>query len=110
MIDKGVCDEEFIQNPSNCECECDRSCDIVEYLDYKNCKCREKLFDTLVQECTGNTEETKLTKNENKHEKECGSCTQYIVLFSLSLVLSIRFDIYFVYYKYINHNKYDHPY
>ena len=22
-------------NPSNCECECDKSCDIGEYLDYK---------------------------------------------------------------------------
>ena len=25
----------FIWNPSNCECECDKSCDIGEYLDYK---------------------------------------------------------------------------
>ena len=23
LIDKGVCDKEFIFNPSNCECECD---------------------------------------------------------------------------------------
>ena len=27
------------------------------YLDYKNCKCREKLFDKLVEECTENVEE-----------------------------------------------------
>ena len=26
--------------PSNCSCECDKSCDIGEYLDYKNCKYR----------------------------------------------------------------------
>ena len=42
IIDKGICDKEFIWNPSNCECECPTSCDIGEYLDYKNCKCRKK--------------------------------------------------------------------
>ena len=24
LIDKGMCDEEFIWNPSNCECECEK--------------------------------------------------------------------------------------
>ena len=38
LIDKGVCDRGYIWNPSNYECECDKSCDVVEYLDYKNCK------------------------------------------------------------------------
>ena len=32
LIDKG-----FILNPSNWECECDKSCDVGEYLDYENC-------------------------------------------------------------------------
>ena len=35
LIDKWVCDKGFIWNPSNCEC--DKSCDIGEYLDYENC-------------------------------------------------------------------------
>ena len=39
----------FIWNPSNCECECDK-CDIGEYLDYSNCKCRRKLVDPLAEE------------------------------------------------------------
>ena len=34
LIDKVVCDEEYIWNPSNCECECDKSCDVGEYLHY----------------------------------------------------------------------------
>ena len=42
LVDKGVCNKGFIWNPSNCECECDISCDVGEYLDYENCKCREK--------------------------------------------------------------------
>ena len=50
LIDKGVCDEGVIWNPSNCECECDKSVHIGEYLDYKNCKCRKKLVDKLVEE------------------------------------------------------------
>ena len=55
LIDKGLCDRGFIWNTSNCECECDKSCDIGEYLDYSSCKCRKKLFDNLVEECSENS-------------------------------------------------------
>ena len=51
LIDKRVCDKGFIWNPSNCECECDKTCDIGEYLDYKNCKCRKRFIDKLIEEC-----------------------------------------------------------
>ena len=57
MIDKGVCDKGFIWDPSNCECEYDKSRDIGEYLGYENCK---KVVDKLVQKCTKNVEEVKL--------------------------------------------------
>ena len=30
------CEKGFIWNPSNCECEYDKSCDIGEYLGYEN--------------------------------------------------------------------------
>ena len=33
-IDKGVVHKGFIWNLSNCERECDKACDIGEYLDY----------------------------------------------------------------------------
>ena len=36
LIDKGMCDKGFTRNPSNCEC--DKSCDVGEYLDYAICK------------------------------------------------------------------------
>ena len=42
LIDKETCDKRFIWNPSNRECERDKSCDIGEYLNYENCKCRKK--------------------------------------------------------------------
>ena len=58
LIDKGVCDKGFIWNPSNCEC--DKNYDFREYLDYENCKYRQKLFDKLTDECTETIEEVKL--------------------------------------------------
>ena len=42
----------FVYNSSNCDCECDKSCDVGEYLDYKICRCRKKLIDKLVEECS----------------------------------------------------------
>ena len=59
LIDKGECDKGFIFNPSNCECESDKSCDADEYLDYKNCKCKKKIADPLIEECTEIINETK---------------------------------------------------
>ena len=64
LIDKGMCDKGFIWNPSNCECECDKSCDIVEYLDYKNCQCRNKLVDKLVEACIENIDGNRMLHNE----------------------------------------------
>ena len=34
LIDKNICDTGFIWNPSNCEC--DKLCEIGQYLHYKN--------------------------------------------------------------------------
>ena len=108
MIDKGVCDKGFIWNPSNCEYECDKSCDVGEQLDYENCNYRKKLVDKLVEECTENVEEVKLAKitlaeDENKHI--CSSCTLYIVLFSITFTVNVEICDYFVSYKYMNRDK-----
>ena len=96
-------------------CECDKSCGIGEYLDYSNCRCRKKLFDKLIEECTENSDETKLVnktldKNENKDQ-----CNSYVVckvlfwiLFTLFIINTV-IGIYFAYYKYMNHNKENVP-
>ena len=57
-----MCDKGFIWNPSSSECECDKACDVVEYLDYENYKCRKKLVAPLIEECTETVEEVKLAK------------------------------------------------
>ena len=73
MIDEGNCDKGFI---SNCKCECDKSCDIGEYLDYENCKCRKKQVEKLVEECTENIDENEIIYNctLNDHKNVCRSC------------------------------------
>ena len=55
-----MCDKGFIWNPSNCEGECDKSCDIGGNLDYKSCKCRKGIIDKLVEESNEDICEKKL--------------------------------------------------
>ena len=79
-VNEGVCGKGFIRNPSNCECDCEWSCDVREYLDYENCKCRKKIVHKLVEECTKTVEEMKLAKitlakHENKHKNKSSSWT-----------------------------------
>ena len=52
LVNKMVCDKGYILNPSNCACECDKSCGIGQYLDYKSCVCRNSLVDKLVEKYT----------------------------------------------------------
>ena len=109
LTDKGTCDKGYIWNPSNCECECDKSCNIGEYLDYKNCKCRKKLTDKLIDECTETIEEMKLaniTFTENENNYECGSCIVYIVLMMIAFTIFTGITVYLVYYNWslINNN------
>ena len=102
MIDKGVCDKGFICNPSSCECECDKTCDIGEYLDYENCKGRKKLVDQLVDGCTETIEEVKLAKitlSENESENKYASCTVYFVLMIVVFTIFTGITTYFVYYN-----------
>ena len=60
LLDKGVCDKGFIFNPNNCQCERDKSCNISQYLDYSDCKCKKQSIDPLLEECTENDNKTKL--------------------------------------------------
>ena len=102
LIDKGICDKGYIWNPSNCKCKCDKSCDFGEHLDYENCKCRKRMVDKLIEECNKNIEETRLI---NSAKCKSNPCILYIVLFSLFFTINIGIASYFIYYKYINHNK-----
>ena len=101
MIDKGVCDKGYSWNPSNCECECDKSCDFGEYLDYRNCKCRKRLVDKL-DECGENVDEAKLTEIalvENENNYKYSSCVVYNVLFWIFFTINVGgISVYFIYF------------
>ena len=74
LIDKGVCDKGFIFNPSNCKFECYKSCNTSQYLDYSDCKCKNKKIILIVEECIeydDDDDETKIVnitvlKTDNK--------------------------------------------
>ena len=91
LIDKGVCDKGCIWNPINYECECDKSCDIGDYLDYESWKCRKKLVNELVEECTENVDEVKIAGVALfNHKNECVySYTVCVALAVISLTISI---------------------
>ena len=76
LVDRWICDKGFISNPSNCEREYDKSCDIGEYLSYENFKWRKKLIDKLVAECSENIDSNEMIYNDtlNNHKNVCGSC------------------------------------
>ena len=83
LIDKSVCSKGFIWNPSNCECECNKSCDVSECLDNKNCKCRKKLIESIIDECTETIEDVRIFNLtlENENSYKCSSCKVYKALF-----------------------------
>ena len=100
-----MCDKGFIWNPSNCQCECDKSCDVGEYLDYKNCNGRNKIVDKLLEECSKNIDGNEMLHNEtlnltplNVYKKVRNPCTIYIVLFAVFFITRICISIVFIYF------------
>ena len=64
----------------------------------------QEALDKLIEECNENIEETSLIKI-NSTKCKSNSCILYIVLFSIFFTINIGIATYFVYYKYIDHNK-----
>ena len=100
-----MCDKGFIWNPNNCECEYDKSCDVGEYLDYKNCKCRKRIIYKLVEECSENIDGNEMFYNQtlniipvNVHKIVCSSWMINIVLFTVFLITSICVCCAFIYF------------
>ena len=103
-----MCNKGFFWNPSNCECECDKLCHVGEYLDYKNCKCRKRLIDKLVEECSENIDGNEMLYYKtldvipldaiplNVYKKVCNSCTIYI---AQRACISIDFTYFHWYFK-----------
>ena len=92
LIYKGIYDKRFIWSPSSCEYECDKSCDVGEYLNFENFKFRKRLIDKLVEECSENTDGNEMTNVTLNN----------IVLFSHIFVVNISISSVFIYfYQYL---------
>ena len=65
-------------DPSIRKCECDKSCNIGQYLDNENCKYRKK----LVEEWNESIDRNEMIHNVtlNNYEKVSNSCAIYMVL------------------------------
>ena len=89
MIDKGSCDNRFIWDTSICECECDKSCGVGEYLDYENCKCRKKLIHKLVEKCSEDINGNEMIYNAslNDYGRVCNFCIIYIALLAIFFII-----------------------
>ena len=89
-------------NPSNGECECNKSCRIGEYLDYKSCTCNKSIIDKLVEECTNTIEENNdILVNSSDNTIYFSLLIAFLVLF----LIGIGVLIYFYWYKRKNMHK-----
>ena len=50
---------------STCECQCDMWCKPGQYLDYKNCICKNKLIGRAIAECTSVISKTMMNNRDN---------------------------------------------
>ena len=84
----------FIWNPSICEC--DKSCDVAEYLDYANSRCRKRL-NKLVLECEDEMLNTTDTISIADKKVKCkNNCLIYITIIVLSIMCLILLAIVFI--------------
>ena len=44
LDDRGSCKDDYMWNPSACDCVSNKACKIDNYLDVRNCLCKKRLF------------------------------------------------------------------
>ena len=84
------CDKGYTWNPSTCECQCDMWCKPGQYLDHKNCVCKNKLVGRVIEECSSIINETMLSNRDNDNTIK----NIFIGLFSVLLFVGIVFFVY----------------
>ena len=94
------CDKGYTWNPSTCECQCDTWCKPGQYLDHKNCFCKNKLIGRLIEECTSVINESMINNNKDNITNN----NTYLILFIIFLIRSIMLLIGFIYFYYHRNN------
>ena len=98
------CTKGYTWNPSTCEC--DTWCKPGQYLDYKNCVCKNKLIGRVIEECTSIINET-MMNNDNNTTWFNSINYVFIGLFLMTLVICSCVFAYFKWFnsKYTTNNK-----
>ena len=91
-------------NPSICSCKYDRYCETGQYLAYKNCICRKKIIDDLIEQCTSIVD-MDIENNTLSKKSDESSSSICFVLFIIFLVLFILFLVVFIYYWHKDNTK-----
>ena len=90
-------------NPSTCACECDMWCKPGQYLDYKNCVCKNKLVGKIISECTSIINETMINNKKNIDNND--TTIICISLFLVLLFTGITCFCIFAYFKWFKGKK-----
>ena len=99
-------------------CECDKSCNVGEYVDYMNCKCRKRLIDNLVEkyneDIDGNevAAKTAVTYNVTLNDFELNKklfkswmlCVILLIVAWVLIVIGVS-NAYLYFYRYIKRNS-----
>ena len=85
---KICCAKGYMRNPSACECQCDKWCKQGQYLDHKNCVCKNKLIGRVIEGCTSAINETMINNKDNITNNNT-----YLILFIVFLIGFIVFLI-----------------
>ena len=91
-------------NPSTCACECDMWCKPRQYLDHKNCVCKNKLIGKVIAESTSVINETMMNNRDNIANDNTIT-NIFIGLFSVVMFTVIVFFWVFAYFKWFKGKK-----
>ena len=94
------CTKGYTSNPSTCECQCDTWCKQGQYLDHKNCICKNKLIGRVIEECTSIINET-MINNKDNIANDNTITNIFIGLFSVLLFVGIVCFCVFAYFNWI---------
>ena len=98
------CTKGYTWNRSTCECQCDMWCKPGQYLDHKNCICKNKLIGRVIEECTSIINETMINNKDNIDNNNTISYV-FIGLFSVLLIIGIVCFYVFAYFKWFKDKK-----
>ena len=98
------CTKRYTWNPSTCECQCDTWCKPGQYLDNKNCICKNKLIGRVTAEFTSIINETMINNKDNINNNNTIT-NIFIGLFSVIMFAVIVCFCVFAYLKWIKDKK-----